>query len=694
MATRKLGKGKKHNPAFTIATWDVVLKAEDSRNLNSSTINTSLDKFPNIEHFLKMHVDHAKIKTKNVADQIFPDDNYYYYNSFNTIFLRLFIQKHISNQFNIKLTDAHIKSILNTPAKDSLDENPYKFVMENYEIFKDPKTRAMDIIENIKILSHAHSILFDETQSKPDVNEENLPEIIKYFQNLPYIKANLNPALDRKFFNANADIIFDNEVIYDINISKLQTVDKPKIQIRKFYNAIINGFGFYNKTGTRIQKFKIYNPILGYEYSIQLDNIDFRLFEKVVNLDVRQYHHFNKLKQGNAESLKPPILDRDLFKNNTELLNSKTIVNKKCNDFPNINHFLKVIIKDSDIKTKEVGKPGFRPDHSLDVIFLRYFIQKHLSNQLNVYIKDGHTKRILTKPDNYKIEPELLKNLIKHNEIFKDPRTQAMDIIESIKIVSLSQQIYFNNDVLKTKYFINEDKLWEVINYLRQLKYKKVNLAPNITCEYFNAQVNLVFDNDVIYDVKSVSKFQFSDNSTFPIKQFYNMIMYGFGVYKKTGKIIKKFVIYDPVYGYEYSIELNAVDFVFFEKVLERDIDAYRCKLAQLRDENVTGIDRKLFRDNGYYAKKSHKTGTVDSEASAMPEPTVYSYYTSSGDSDDDTLYFLDDEPHCSSDVVKPYFFRSYSDETTKWERCSYEESVLLGTNRSRKTAKRAAKDY
>lgn len=283
--------------------------------------------------------------------------------------------------------------------------------------------------------------------------------------------------------------------------------------------------------------------------------------------------------------------------------NATTITYTSLATFPNVEHFFKKLLKNIKIEIKHVGE-SFRyhkdvekhrcyPAHGL---FMDYFIRKHLSNQYNIELTDTYAEQILIKPEDYFTSKnwKLEDSIREHYEIYKDPKTQAMDIIRSIRIVSLSHLIYYQQFVPKIEYTIYKENLREVIRYLEQLPYKSVDLNPKVSCEYFDADADLIFDSEVIYEIKT-SKYQSLANNRhrIPFSKFYQSIIYGFGYYKKTGIKIEKFKIYNPLLGDEFSIELKNIDFELFERVLKRDVILYSRLEELLTDEIV--LDKSLF---------------------------------------------------------------------------------------------------
>lgn len=272
--------------------------------------------------------------------------------------------------------------------------------------------------------------------------------------------------------------------------------------------------------------------------------------------------------------------------------NATDITNKSLNSFPNVKNFFEILVKDTDIEIKDVAKPfQYHREiiknryYSNYGIFMDYFVRKHLSNQFNIKITDHRTEHILKDPDNYIIgtKPDLQNAIIRHYWLFRDSENKAMDILKSIKVVSLSHTIYFDEPLPKTELYADEENLLEIIKYFQTLPYTTVDLNPSLDCKYFNGDGDLIFDNEVIYEIKT-SKFKSlsRDHDTIPLSKFYQLIIYGFAFYKKTGKIIKKYKIYNTLLSCEYSMELNDIDMDLFEDALKKDIESYDARYKKL----------------------------------------------------------------------------------------------------------------
>ncbi|TMW51264.1 hypothetical protein DOY81_003650 [Sarcophaga bullata] len=291
--------------------------------------------------------------------------------------------------------------------------------------------------------------------------------------------------------------------------------------------------------------------------------------------------------------------DKEIVAFNKYIPNATTITNKSLNDFPNVKHFFEMLVKNVNIQTKKVGR-SFQYTEDVEKyryfsahgLFMDYFIRKHLSNQYNINIIDRRTENILENRDDYDLCERLHDAIKRHYEIYKNPDTKALDIVRSIKIVSMSHLIFFGDTIPEHEYAVNEDNLHEIVKYFKSLPYHTVDLNPALGCEYFYADADIIFDNDVIYEIKT-SKFQstVANESKMPLSKFYQPIIYGFGLYKNSGIIIKKFKIYNPLLGDEYTIVLNNIDFELFERVLKYDVEIFG-SLQKLLEE---GVDLSLF---------------------------------------------------------------------------------------------------
>lgn len=148
---------------------------------------------------------------------------------------------------------------------------------ESYEKVVDTQTyRTMDILNDLSNVCNAHFVWFNEKiLTEPlDYNEENLMCVTSYLDKLVSCKDEvlLNPSLGGKYFEGDGDLII-NDVIIDIKNSKFENR-----ALTDFYQLIMYSYGAFENLGKKIKKFMIYNPLLGIEYEIELDDLNYEEF--------------------------------------------------------------------------------------------------------------------------------------------------------------------------------------------------------------------------------------------------------------------------------------------------------------------------------------------------------------------------------------------------------------------------------
>ena len=108
-------------------------------------------------------------------------------------------------------------------------------------------------------------------------------DIVSYINSMPYVHCEFNPTVGSDYFNGDADMIFDNDVIYNTKVSKHKSLHYQHKEISKtsFYQLILYSFGNYKKSNNKVKinKLLIYNPLLGYEYHLSVNNINYDEFE-------------------------------------------------------------------------------------------------------------------------------------------------------------------------------------------------------------------------------------------------------------------------------------------------------------------------------------------------------------------------------------------------------------------------------
>uniref|UniRef100_A0A1B0BYG7 Uncharacterized protein n=1 Tax=Glossina palpalis gambiensis TaxID=67801 RepID=A0A1B0BYG7_9MUSC len=274
--------------------------------------------------------------------------------------------------------------------------------------------------------------------------------------------------------------------------------------------------------------------------------------------------------------------------------------------FPKVYKFLFNMVKDIDIEINRVG-PSFNYHPSVyynktftfHSLYINYFIRKHLAAKHDVELRDRRAEQVIEHSECFETgaNPKLKAAIEKHYKIFTDRNTKAIDIPYSIKVVSLSHAISFRERVPETEFDTYYDNLLAIVKYLDSLVYNMVEINPKIDCEYFRAEPNIIFDGEVVFQIK-VSKLKSLDRNREVIssRRFVQLLLYSFAYYKLTGKKILKLVIYNPLLNYEYVMELDDIDYELFEVALDKDVTAFQIKYPMLYesdDSDETGSDNK-----------------------------------------------------------------------------------------------------
>lgn len=264
-------------------------------------------------------------------------------------------------------------------------------------------------------------------------------------------------------------------------------------------------------------------------------------------------------------------------------LNATDICRSHLNSsFINLKRHLDNLLRNISITKTDVGRSFNYPNGIIKNklvsnygIFMDYFIRKHLANQYGMDLNDDAVELVLKQPETYlpgnkKVE----QNLISHYKIYKDPATKAMQIIKSIKIVSLALTLTFHDPLPKAEIDTEDAMLLETIKYFENLPFKKVELKTIVDCEYFSGNADIIFDEgEALYEIKTSQYVTLRRSDTnFAKQNFYKLILYAFGYFKKTGKIIKTFKIYNPLLGCEHKIVIDNIDFKQMESCLANDV--------------------------------------------------------------------------------------------------------------------------
>lgn len=198
----------------------------------------------------------------------------------NGVFYDYLIRKHIFNLQDQEAYDSRASKIIELLPEGKIFD---KF-SKDYKIFMDKKNQVLDILPNIFGVSLLHLMAFGEegVAFNPEfINLENLKNILSYLSSLPYVKkADLNPELGTVYFTADADMVTQDTII-DFKVSKF-----PTIRRETFLQLICYAVSYYIHEKKEFRRFVIYNPLLGLEHTLVLENLDFQMlvqfFEDII----------------------------------------------------------------------------------------------------------------------------------------------------------------------------------------------------------------------------------------------------------------------------------------------------------------------------------------------------------------------------------------------------------------------------
>ena len=196
--------------------------------------------------------------------------------------------------------------------------------------------------------------------------------------------------------------------------------------------------------------------------------------------------------------------------------------------------------------------------YSANGLFYDYLIRKHVSNLQNKDAFDSRAERMIDQGyTDY--DPDY--------KIYQDKTNQVLDILPTVYRVSCLHKLFFREKVENfNPKMINLDNIKETLNYISSLEnIENALLNPDCDGIYFAGDADMVID-DTIIDFK-VSKY-----AGVVMDHFLQLIFYAAAFYINEGKEMRKFLIYNPLLGLEYTLELKNLDLnklvAFFEDVI------------------------------------------------------------------------------------------------------------------------------
>lgn len=161
-----------------------------------------------------------------------------------------------------------------------------KKLVASYEIFKNIKFDTIDVLEHIFNTSMLHMMSYGRKIVRycpKFVNWDNINDVLKYVKTWSRQGIQINPTVSGRCFIGDADLIFPYCVM-DMKVSKFKPSQNRSKFNRGIYQMIFYALGNFIKTNRATRRFKVYNPLRGEVYILDLPNIDFhKLRQKMDN---------------------------------------------------------------------------------------------------------------------------------------------------------------------------------------------------------------------------------------------------------------------------------------------------------------------------------------------------------------------------------------------------------------------------
>lgn len=204
------------------------------------------------------------------------------------VFMELFIRKCLCTRFGIDCIDKRTINILshNRIRNRSLKHD----ITCAYAAYCHPQTRAIDIIDDIKLVALSNRLIHrGELEDLDDidnmnVNFANLKEIVQFLNRLPYGDVVYKEPCDFEFdlytLRGVPDFIFDDNVFCQISTSMYAGTYKKKIGKIALYILSHYERNYYENEEDNEYEIMIYNPLLNQTYTTYIDMSPW-VFEKL-----------------------------------------------------------------------------------------------------------------------------------------------------------------------------------------------------------------------------------------------------------------------------------------------------------------------------------------------------------------------------------------------------------------------------
>lgn len=196
--------------------------------------------------------------------------------------------------------------------------------------------------------------------------------------------------------------------------------------------------------------------------------------------------------------------------------------------------------------------------YSANGVFYDYLIRKYVFNLKNEYAFDSRAETMIDQGyTDYELD----------YAIYQDKTNQVLDILPTVYRVSCLHRLFFGDKVEDyNPMMLNLENIKTTLNYISSLKNIESSLL-NPACGgiYFAGDADMLIDDTII-------DFKVSKNAGVGMDNFLQLVFYAAGFYINEGKEMRKFLIYNPLLGLEYTLELKNLDLkklaAFFEDVI------------------------------------------------------------------------------------------------------------------------------
>lgn len=304
---------------------------------------------------------------------------------------------------------------------------------------------------------------------------------------------------------------------------------------------------------------------------------------------------------------------------------------KSMEKYPGLEHFMRNITNNNILITTKVHQSFYYPREIVEKqlwayygIFIDYFIRRCICEFRHENFYDPRVQKLKNPEEHFDdIRIEIFKEkkfaidlaIIDRVENIKN---DTFDVLEDLTIYSSYHFIRFFEDKLNEP-FVHYDK-----DYLKCIQkhieksfdFKKTILSnPDLDCQYFTADCDIIY-NDFIMVIRN-SRFR----RTKP--DFYQLFLYAFGYYKKSGIKIKKFKFYSTLLGLEYVITLREnLNFFEFERILINEVFKTPEVNGIMCDDDLDDNEKQvvLTRLETYVQKKMEKLNIQEEQDSNLEE--------------------------------------------------------------------------